>query len=107
MPAPGVRPRTDWSKTMRTGTATPSGGASAERRSLNSVKTVFSDACGARAASGRESDATPARSVGRGIEGHAAGEDRSDRLRVDAQPARAQCQVDPARVPEPAVHGDE
>ncbi len=58
-PAPGARPRTDWSKIIRTGTATPSAGASAERRSAKSVKTVFSGAGGARAASGGASKARP------------------------------------------------
>jgi hypothetical protein len=57
--APAARPRTVWSKVIRIGTATPSAGASAERRSANSVKTAFSGACAVRGASGDVSNARP------------------------------------------------
>ena len=56
---------------------------------------MFSGACGARAASGGD------------VERHAAGEHRGERLRVDAQAARVQRQVDAARVPEAACSGHE
>jgi hypothetical protein len=55
----GTRPRTDWSNDIRTGSALPSGGASAERRSLKSGKTLFSGAGVARVPSGGVSNATP------------------------------------------------
>ena len=95
IPAPGVRPRTDWSKTIRTGTATPS--ARRERRA----------AIGEEREDGVLRRLRRACRVRRRVEGHAAGEHRGERLRVDAQAARVQRQVDAARVPEAAVQGDE
>jgi hypothetical protein len=94
-PAPGVRPRTDWSKTIRTGTATPSAGASAERRSAKSVKTVFSGACGARAVSGGASKAMPPASTEASV------------CVLTLRPLAFRVEVDAARVPEAAVQGDE
>ena len=57
--APSAKPRTDESNTMRTGTASPSGGASAAARSVNSVNVDSGRAGGVCAVRPGVSKATP------------------------------------------------